>query len=156
MDNKFIIFLSGGMSGLTEEQATKWRHLFKEQQKLFDAHSKIKLIDPTENVSFTKTYTQQEQKEYMFNDLFWIEVSDLIVVNLDSLNSIGTAQEISLAYHLNKPIIGLVSSSNYKYLHPWYLEECIKIFQYKELNNDDFFLIEQIQEIYKYINTYYL
>ena len=67
----------------------------------------------------------------MTYDLFCVKQADVIVVNFNSLSSIGTAQEIMYAHTLNKPIIGMIEEDKYNQLHPWYKEECIKIFKYK-------------------------
>ena len=51
-----------------------------------------------------------------------------------------------LAYTLNKPIIGMIEEDKYNQLHPWYKQECIKIFKYKSDKLEDI-----INEIIEYI-----
>lgn len=144
MSDKLKIFLSGGMTGLTEEEASGWRTSFKLNNIIQD--SPFIFIDPTYYYFPTDKTTQEYEKEAMEYDLYWVKHSDLIVVNFNSLSSIGTAQEIMLAYTLNKPIIGMIEEDKYDQLHPWYKEECIKIFKYKPDKLEDI-----INEIIEYI-----
>ena len=145
MSNKLKIFLSGGMTGLTETEASYWRTSFKLNNAVQDDTPFI-FIDPTYYYFPTDKTTQEYEKEAMEYDLYWVKHSDLIVVNFNSLSSIGTAQEIMLAYTLNKPIIGMIEEDKYDQLHPWYKEECVKIFKYKSDKLEDI-----INEIIEYI-----
>lgn len=145
MSDKLKIFLSGGMTGLTEEEASKWRISFKLNNAVQDDTPFI-FIDPTYYYFPTDKTTQEYEKEAMNYDLYLVKHSDLIIVNFNSLSSIGTAQELMLAHTLNKPIIGMIPEDKYEQLHPWYKEECIKIFKYK--SNE---LEEIVQKIMRYI-----
>lgn len=145
MSDKLKIFLSGGMTGLTEEEASKWRTSFKLNNAVQDDTPFI-FIDPTYYYFPTDKTTQEYEKEAMNYDLYLVKHSDLIIVNFNSLSSIGTAQELMLAHTLNKPIIGMIPEDKYEQLHPWYKEECIKIFKYK--SNE---LEEIVQKIMRYI-----
>lgn len=145
MSDKLKIFLSGGMTGLTEEEASKWRTSFKLNNAVQD-DSPFIFIDPTYYYFPTNKTTQEYEKEAMNYDLYLVKHSDLIIVNFNSLSSIGTAQELMLAHTLGKPIIGMIPEDKYEQLHPWYKEECMKIFKYK--SNE---LEETIQKIMRYI-----
>lgn len=145
MSNKLKVFLSGGMTGLTEEEASGWRTSFKLNNAVQDDTPFI-FIDPTYYYFPTDKTTQEYEKEAMNYDLYLVKHSDLIIVNFNSLSSIGTAQELMLAHTLNKPIIGMIEEDKYDQLHPWYKEECIKIFKY---NPDELGYI--ISEIIEYI-----
>ena len=79
-------------------------------------------------------------------DLYCIKQADVIIVNFNSLSSIGTAQEVMYAHILNKPIVGMIEEDKYDQLHPWYKEECMKIFKYKPEE-----LEKVINEIIEYI-----
>ena len=133
MSNKLKIFLSGGMSNIPEEDSKNYA-----DQYIF--------INPTTLYKPSEPYDPIVEKEAMEYDLYWVKHSDLIVVNFNSLSSIGTAQEIMLAYTLNKPIIGMIEEDKYDQLHPWYKQECIKIFKYKSDKLEDI-----INEIIEYI-----
>ena len=129
MSDKLKIFLSGGMTGLTEKEASGWRTSFKLNNAVQDDTPFI-FIDPTYYYFPTDKTTQEYEKEAMNYDLYLVKHSDLIIVNFNSLSSIGTAQELMLAHTLNKPIIGMIPEDKYEQLHPWYKEECMKIFKY--------------------------
>ena len=145
MSDKLKIFLSGGMTGLTEEEASKWRTSFKLNNAVQDDTPFI-FIDPTYYYFPTDKTTQEYEKEAMNYDLYLVRHSDLIIVNFNSLSSIGTAQELMLAHTLSKPIIGMIPEDKYNQLHPWYKEECMKIFKY-----DSDKLEETVQKIMRYI-----
>ena len=145
MSDKLKIFLSGGMTGLTEKEASGWRTSFKLNNAVQDDTPFI-FIDPTYYYFPTDKTTQEYEKEAMNYDLYLVKHSDLIIVNFNSLSSIGTAQELMLAHTLNKPIIGMIPEDKYEQLHPWYKEECMKIFKY-----DSDKLEETVQKIMRYI-----
>ena len=146
MPDKLKVFLSGGMTGLTEEEASYWRTGFK-LENVHEGNNFI-FIDPTYLYTPSNNSDQLYEKEAMKYDLYWIKYSDVIIINFNSLSSIGTAQEIMYAYTLNKPIIGMIPEENYSSLHPWYKEEIDKLFIYKntkeELNNI-------ISKVYRYL-----
>lgn len=142
MSNKLKIFLSGGMTGLTKKEASHWRTLFK----MADIYQCIIFKDPTYLYEPSDNTDQLYEKEAMRYDLYCVKQSDVIIVNFNSLSSIGTAQEVMYAHILNKPIIGMVEKDKYDQLHPWYKEECIKIFKYKPEE-----LEKIINEIIEYI-----
>ena len=144
MSNKLKIFLSGGMTGLTEEEASYWRTEFK-LENVREGNDFI-FIDPTYLYEPSNNTDQAYEKEAMEYDLYWVKRSDLIIVNFNSLSSIGTAQELMLAHTLNKPIIGMIPEDKYEQLHPWYKEECMKIFKY-----DSDKLEETVNKIMRYI-----
>ncbi len=150
MSDKLKVFLSGGMSDIPEEDSKKWRRLFKQANHInissaYYVDSYI-FIDPTTLYKPSKTFHPLYEKEAMEYDLYWVKHSDIIIVNFNSLSSIGTAQEVMLAYTLNKPIIGMIEEDKYDQLHPWYKQECIKIFKYKPDKLEDI-----INEIIEYI-----
>ena len=150
MPNKLKVFLSGGMSNIPEEDSKKWRRLFKKSRyknisSAYYADQYI-FINPTKLYKPSKPYNQTYEKEAMEYDLYCVRQADVIVVNFNSLSSIGTAQEVMYAHMLNKPIIGMIEEDKYDQLHPWYKQECIKIFKYKSDKLEDV-----INEIIEYI-----
>ena len=145
MSNKLKIFLSGGMTDLTEAEASYWRTSFKLNNAVQDDTPFI-FIDPTYYYFTTDKTTQEYEKEAMGYDLYWVKHSDIIIVNFNSPSSIGTAQELMLAHTLNKPIIGMIPENKYDQLHPWYKEECVKIFKYESDK-----LEETVKKIIRYI-----
>ena len=142
MSDKLKVFLSGGMTGLTKKEASHWRTLFK----MADIYQCIIFKDPTYLYETSNNTDQAHEKEPIRYDLYCIIQADVIIVNFNSLSSIGTAQEVMYAHILNKPIVGMIEEDKYDQLHPWYKEECIKIFKYKSDKLEDI-----INEIIEYI-----
>ena len=147
---KLKVFLSGGMSDIPEKDSKKWRRLFKQAKHINVSSAyyaeQYSFINPTTLYKPSKPYDPTLEKEAMAYDLFCVKQADVIVVNFNSLSSIGTAQELMLAYTLNKPIIGMIEKNKYEQLHPWYKQECIKIFTYTPDKLED-----TINEIIEYV-----
>lgn len=139
------IFLSGGMSGLTDKEKTGWRELLKEH---IDYYDEMKVISPTDFVG-SDNYDCDEKEAFDF-DLYWIRKCDVVVVNLNKMDSIGTAQEIMLAYTLNKPIIMICETGAWDKIHPWYDLEATMIFYWDEDPRDT------ADDIASYLYKYYV
>ena len=109
-----VIFLSGAMTGLTEKEQKCWREYLKGY--LRDMYF---IIDPTVfNAEDDNEEIQQRGHDY---DLFGIINCNYFVVNLNkAAQSVGTCQEIMLAWLLKKPILGFWESKECaQSLHPW-------------------------------------
>ena len=117
------IYLSGGMSGLSFEEQTKWRRQFKDAIKFGDYNyeKKVSFFDPTQYYNFEEKVHKSEREIIEF-DLYNLRNSNLIVVNFNNPNSLGTMAELILAKEYRIPVIGWNSSN--KELHPW-LEGCV-------------------------------
>ena len=89
------------------------------------------------------------EKEAFDYDLYWVRNCDVLVVNLNKLDSIGTAQEIMLAHTLNKPIIMICAEWMYDDVHPWYKEEATRFFLYQSQTD----LSEVLVDVGNYIIT---
>ena len=114
--NKFEIYLAGKMGGLTFEEMNGWR---EEITKIFNQYTdRIKTHNPCHYYNFDldpSTYTDHEVKRF---DLWLVKKSNLVVVNLDQPNSIGTAIELHEAHDNWKiPVIGFGGKD--KEVHPW-------------------------------------
>ena len=116
------IYLSGSMSGISWNEQTRWRKQFSEAVVFgdYDYDKKVSFFDPTRFYNFEEKQHKSEY-EIMEFDLYNLRNSDLVVVNFNNPNSIGTAMELMLAKELHIPIIGL--NKDKKELHPW-LECC--------------------------------
>jgi nucleoside 2-deoxyribosyltransferase len=122
----YRVYLSGGMSGLNFKEQTKWRKQFKDAIKLENHwHNRnVSFFDPTEHYNFE--YKEQKYEKEPFNyDLYQLRNSDLVIVNFNKPDSLGTAMELMLAYELRIPIIGLCEDD--VELHPWLVECCTRI-----------------------------
>lgn len=112
--SKFKVYLAGKMSGLTYEEMNAWR---VKASMLFEGYDyDIHTLNPVDFYNFEmdkNTYTEREVKRF---DLGLVRSSDVILVNLDHPNSIGTAIEIHESYDNWKiPVIGFGTTVN----HPW-------------------------------------
>jgi len=139
MNNKFTIYLAGKMSGLTYEEMNEWRVNAKRLLKII-SNNQIHTINPVDYYNFEmnpNTYTEKEIKKF---DLHMVKTSDLILVNLDFSDSIGTAMEICMAYDVwDKPVIGFGKNKS----HPW-MELCVSK------------RCETLEQAVQYITEYYL
>ena len=115
------IYLSGGMSGLTFEEQTKWRKQVCDAIKYgdYEYEKKPVFFDPTQHYSMFEQEHKSEREAFEY-DLNALRKSDLVVVNFNAPNSIGTAMELKLAKELHIPVIGL--NNNCFELHPWLME----------------------------------
>lgn len=127
---KRCIYLAGAMSCYfnTEEHdyPKQWREKVKEYVKKY--YDDITIISPTDFFEIGKDYHKSESEAMRF-DLRMVRESDIILVNLRVLkDSIGTSDEIIYAFIKGKAIIGfLEDESEYKYIHPWKIEQIDRI-----------------------------
>lgn len=132
-----MIYLSGGMQNLSFEDSNDWRKCISDELK-YDAY----VFNPNDYASLIDGKpTSEDEKEAFRFDIHKLRTADVVIVNFNDPNSIGTAQEIALAYEWNKPIIGLNEKSNE--IHPWLQIEVGKVFS-------------DIYELIEYVKMYYL
>jgi nucleoside 2-deoxyribosyltransferase len=112
--------LAGGMYNLSLEEQTLWRELAEDLlYKKSDSYKfKLDIINPTIYYNL-KNKIQNSELEVMKFDLRHVKSSSLILVNYNDQKSIGTAQELAVAFDRDIPIIGITNEK----LHPW-LECC--------------------------------
>lgn len=114
----FKIYLAGGMGNLSWDEQSIWRA--KVEDILYESDDsykyKLDIINPVLFYNFeTKRY--DSELEIMKYDIRHVKTSDLIIVNFNDPTSIGTAQELAIAYDMDIPIIGINEEG--KELHPW-------------------------------------
>lgn len=123
----FKIYLSGGMGNLSWDEQTKWRNsVIKYFKKYENLNYKLEIFDPTKYYNF-QTKKHDTELEVMKFDIRNVKDSDLVLVYFNEPKSIGTAQELAVAWDNRIPIIG-VKSKNID-VHPWLKEDCDKIFE---------------------------
>lgn len=123
------IFLSGAMTGLTPEEQKGWRDKIKNWMIC----KKVVVFDPT---CFDAESKDAEVQENGFNfDISSIINSDMVILNLKKcMTSVGTCQEIMLAWLLGIPIIGFwEKEEDVVSLHPWIEKELTCKFKNIEL-----------------------
>lgn len=137
----YNIYLSGSMSNITWEEQSKWRHQIINAIKFgdYDYDKKVTFFNPTQYFNFEEKRYESEL-EVMNFDLNALRKSDLIIVNFNNPNSIGTAMELMLGYEMRIPILGL--NIERKELHPWLGCCCDRIF------NDMRKLVDYVVDFY--------
>ena len=84
----------------------------------------VKVVNPVDYYNFNEKRHKSE-KEVMQFDLSLVKKSDIVIVNLDGINtSIGTSMELYECYRSNIPVIAFSSDEEYENIHPW-IRECI-------------------------------
>lgn len=144
-NNKLKIYLAGKMSGLSFEKMNRWRHELK-IQLLFTAEVsgyQLQVINPVDFYNFEEKKYQSEE-EVMDYDLAHVISSDIIIVNLDGLDSSdGTKVELHDAkYHNNIPVIAFGNMELYESLHPWIKRNITRVEE--DMEN----VVQYIQEFY--------
>lgn len=111
------IYLSGGMGNLSFEEQSKWRKQIINEIEI-NCHCKKKPIffNPVDYYNSTNVRYKSE-REVMEFDLNALRHSDLVIVNYNDPNSLGTCAELAIAYEMKIPVIG-INKNNTK-LHPW-------------------------------------
>lgn len=134
------IYLGGGMSGLTFEEQYKWRKYIKKTLESCECNYKVKVCNPVDYYNFEEKFHETE-REVMEFDLHKVRTSNLIIVNFNAPQSLGTMAEIAIAYEHRIPVIGL-NEKGFE-LYSWQVEMCGRIF-----NN--------IDKMVDYVEDYYL
>lgn len=116
------IYLAGKMSGLSFDEMNNWRKDTNDKLLIISqiADYQLQIINPVDYYNFEKKCYQSEAEVEDY-DLAHVVSSDLIIVNLEGLNSSdGTKLEIHDAkYHNKIPVIAFGNKDLYNDLHPW-------------------------------------
>lgn len=135
------VFLSGGMTGLTREEMTGWRDEIKEEAKFYN----MKVISPPDNFMCGCNW-YDENKESFIYDTHWVKNCDIVIANMNAPKSIGTAQEIMLAYEYDKPIIMISNKDMWdNEVSPWLKHEATTVFFYENYD-DEYSIYEDVVE----------
>lgn len=110
------------MGGLSFNEMNIWRKELKEQLQ-FAAETSgylVQVINPVDFYNYKEKKHQSEEEVEDF-ELSHITTSDIVIVNLEGLNSSdGTKIEIYEAKHNNRiPVIAFGDRNLYDKLHPW-------------------------------------
>lgn len=126
--NNLRIYEAGKMTGLSYEKMQDWRFSFEKQinnyVKAHDIAYRVNVFNPCDYYN-TVTDKFKTDREVMEFDIHNLKKSDVMVVNLNSQDSIGTAMEIAVARDNGIPIIALCEHEDE--LHPWLRESCMRI-----------------------------
>ena len=139
------IYEAGKMGGLTFSEMNNWRVELK--NKLLNAAEnadyKLLVINPVDFYNFEEKRFQSEEEVEDY-DLAHVITSDIIIVNLDGLNtSDGSKIELHDGNFHNKiPVIAFGNAELYNNLHPWIKRDITRF----EKNIDD--VVEYIRDFY--------
>lgn len=123
---ELTVYLIGKMSGLTFEEMNTWRKnvTYDLRVKAGIADVKVNIINPVSYFSFEEKQYQSELEVMKF-DLSKVKSSDIVIVNMDGLNtSIGSCIECYEAYKNEIPVLAFGKDELFKNLHPW-IQNCI-------------------------------
>lgn len=139
------IYEAGKMTGLSFSEMQQWREELKEKLLLAADNSNydVTVINPCQYYNF-EVVRHQSEVEVEDYDLAHATTSNIIVVNLEGLNSsTGTIIELhDCNYHKRIPVIAFGSKDLYDNLHPWIKRDITR----REDNIDD--VVDYIQEFY--------
>jgi nucleoside 2-deoxyribosyltransferase len=109
------------MGSLSMEEQSKWRSQIINAVKFGDYHYEKNPVffNPVNYYNFEERQHKTE-KEIVRFDLNAVRNSDLIIVNFNDPNSLGTCAELAIAYNMHIPIIGI--NKDGVELHPWLVE----------------------------------
>ena len=137
-------YLAGGMSGLSREEQGGWRwevqKRIRDEEYEFGYEYEPVFFNPMIHYNLFDGEHKTEREPFEF-DLFNLRDSDVVIVNFNSPQSIGTAMELAVAKEYKKPIIGLNESGCE--LHPWLIECCTRI-------------CDTMDELIKHVINFYL
>ena len=137
-------YLAGGMTGLSDTEQFLWRmdveNTIRNIVSDYEIKAKPDFFNPPEYFSIDEP-THQSEYETMEFDLYNLKRSDVVIVNFNSPNSIGTAMELAVAYENRIPILAF--NEDDVELHPWLKTCCNRVFT-------------SVDEIANYACYYYL
>ena len=122
-------YMAGGMGGLTIEQQMEWRNNIEDRINIAAPHSPTYFFQPPYYYQPDGTLHRTEREARDF-DLYRLRHSDVVIVNFNVPESLGTAQELAVAYEHRIPVIALNEDNNE--LHPWLVECCTRICESRE------------------------
>lgn len=127
------VYLCGGMGKFGKErfdESNEWR-IYYQEKFLYDWPNWL-VCNPNDHFNFLYETDYESNREIMDLDLHKVRNSDLIIVNFNDPNSIGSAMELAIAYEKRIPILGLCENGEEQELHPWLKEVCTRIFTNRE------------------------
>ena len=135
------IYLSGGMGNLSFEEQSRWRkQVTMAIKENYDCAKKPIFFNPVNYFNF-ESVRYKTQREVMQFDLNGLRHCDLVIVNFNDPNSIGTCAELAIAYDMKIPIVGINKDGNE--LHPWLECFCDR-------------MCDSIREAVEYVVDFYL
>lgn len=142
---EITIYLAGKMSGLSHNQMNTWRLETENLLRNYSSvtNSTVNIINPVSYYNFEEKRYKSEREVMQF-DINKVRGSDIIIVNMEGLNSsIGTCIECYEAYKREIPVLAFGSQELFNEVHSW-VQCCIT-------RKDDNYI-----ETCKYIKDFYM
>lgn len=130
--NNFSIYTCGGMGKFDKEnfnECNEWRLYVKHNLETYceNLEYKVAIINPNDYYNFIQEPpVYDNDREVMEFDLNKVRNSNLVIINFNDMQSLGSMAELAIAYERRIPVIGL--NVNCQRLHSWQKEMCNKIF----------------------------
>lgn len=126
MSKNVSIYLAGGMGGVSFEEQIRWRNQIRDAilYGLYEYTYKPLFFSPPMYYNFEEQ-NHNTEREVMEYDLNRLRNSDLVIVNFNNPNSIGTAMELAIAYENRIPVVGI--NEDKCELHPWLVESVTRM-----------------------------
>lgn len=121
MDN-CNIYLAGGMTGCSLDEQKDWRVNVESSIKYdyaYEYNFKPVFFNPVIRYNMVNPSHKTEREPFDY-DLYNLRKSDLVIVNFNKPDSLGTAMELAIAHELRIPVVAL-NENGYE-LHPWLVE----------------------------------
>lgn len=113
---RHVVYLAGGISGLSIEEQNGWRIEFEDLIEKADMWDKVIVFNPVSHIEDLHP-NRMDDKQAMDYDLYNLRKADLIIMNFNNPYSIGTACELGIAYEKRIPVLGL--NLERQDIHPW-------------------------------------
>lgn len=116
--NKTKIYLAGGISGLPMEETFEWR---KNAKKFIEGYAAeyFCCFSPTDHYMEFLGGDEKKERAAMNYDLYNLRKSDVVLVNMNHPQSLGTMAEIGIAHELRIPIVAFRDKDSPDKIHPW-------------------------------------
>lgn len=145
-NEKLKIYLAGKMGGLSFDEMNNWRKKLKQEilREAGVSGYQVKVINPVDFYNFEEKKYQSEEEVEDY-DLAHVVSSDVVVVNLEGLNSSdGTKIELHDAhYHEKIPVVAFGDRWLYENLHPWVKRDITRV-------------EENMQGVARYLREFYM
>lgn len=117
------------MTGLTRDEMTGWRNKIRERALCRD----MRVLDPT---VFSDNFVNDGKESFVY-DTNLVRKSNVLIVSMNKPDSVGTAQEVMLAYEYNKPIIMIANKDKWENeVNPWLKHEATAVFFYEDYDDE--------------------
>jgi nucleoside 2-deoxyribosyltransferase len=124
------------------DKGNEWRVYMKSYLEFDNTQTDVYVTNPNDFYSFKENAPSYDSElEIMDFDLNRLRNSDLVIVNYNDMQSLGSMAEIAIAYERRIPIIGLNEAGTE--LHPWQVCMTSKMFS-------------DIDELLDYVENFYL